>query len=555
MAPTYLSMNPNHSNRASFWPMKMKLNGLLVIAVMGLAGCDQNEPLGIRLDWSERPHEEMDRLIKEMGPVPKPDPRANKLWGTDLRAAIMRARKNNKRILLAFFDSSSDHAGVQWNFIYTQPRFLDFAQKELELVKVDGSANPRADAEAQKLVEIFGVAGLPFYFVLDEEGRIVWPKSSGMPLPVVEEITGSGFVLDGVNRTSAAGTVPRSTFYFEKEKEFIKRLKLILKGTEPHQGKAARKTAGVPMGVVEVAIRRKLYQHTGELTKADLDRVTSLSLSETDVTDQDLKELVKVDQMTSLGLSLCPQVTNEGLKELGKLKKLNSLSLGGPHITDATLKELANFQQIVRLDLAHCPKVTDKGIKELGRLKNLKFFYLRNSLITKVGKSELRQALPGCTVYISKPSYVRKVEILKPPEKAPLPAEESAEIIETAIGQQLSKPTSELTETDWQKVTELKFTFTKISDASLKEVAKLDQLKMLWLDNSLITDEGLKEVAKLEQLTHLGLAGTYVTDAGIKDLAKLKNLSSIRLGRTNVTIDGVAALRRALPDCDIHYFR
>ena len=62
-------------------------------------------------------------------------------------------------------------------------------------------------------------------------------------------------------------------------------------------------------------------------------------------------------------------------------------------------------------------------------------------------------------------------------------------------------------------------------DASLKEVAKLNQLKMLWLDNNQITDEGLKEVAKLQQLTHLGLAGTYVTDAGIKDLAKLKNLS------------------------------
>ena len=177
MAPTILSMNTNHNSRVSFWPMKMKLNGLLVIAVMGLVGCDQNEPLGIRLDWSERPHEESARLIKEMGPVPKPDPRANKLWGTDLRAAIMRARKNNKRILLAFFDSSSDHAGNQWNFIYTQPRFLDFAQKELELVKVDGSRGTRADAEAQKLVEIFDVTGLPVYFVLDKEGKIVWPKT------------------------------------------------------------------------------------------------------------------------------------------------------------------------------------------------------------------------------------------------------------------------------------------------------------------------------------------------------------------------------------------
>ena len=545
-------MNPNPRNRASLWPMKIKLNGLLVIAVMVLAGCDQNEPLGIRLDWSERPHEEMARLIKEMGPVPKPDPRANKLWGTDLRAAIMRARKNNKRILLAFFDSSNDHAGVQWNFIYTQPRFLDFAQKELELVKVDGSRGTRADAEAQKLVEIFDVAGLPVYFVLDKEGKIVWPKT---------DFSSDVYTLDGVNRTDASGptlglgNVPQSPFYFEKEKEFIRRLKLILKGTEPHHGKAARKTAAVPMGLVEAAIRSKLSKPKGELTKADLDRVTSLHFYETDVTDQDLKGLIKVDQMTSLTLRLCPQVTIEGLKELAKLKQLSYLSLGGPHITDATLKELATLQQITWLDLGDCPKVTDKGLKELGRLKKLKSLYLCNSLVTKAGKFELRQALPRCRLSISKPSYVRKVEILKPPKKAPLTAEETAEIIETAIGQQLSKPTSVLTKTDWQKVTELKFTFTNISDASLKEVAKLDQLKMLWLDNNLITDTGLKEVAKLEQLTHLGLAGTYVTAKGIEHLSKLKNLSLIRLSRTNVTIDGVAKLRRALPDCDIHYFR
>jgi hypothetical protein len=123
------------------------------------------------------------------------------------------------------------------------------------------------------------------------------------------------------------------------------------------------------------------------------------------------------------------------------------------------------------------------------------------------------------------------------------------------VGKALGKPVDQVAEADWTKVSELRFTFTKISDPCLKEIAKLGQLKMLWLDNNQITDTGLKEVAKLQQLTHLGLAGTYVTDKGIEHLSKLKNLSLIRLGRTNVTIDGVAALRRALPDCDIHYFR
>jgi Leucine-rich repeat (LRR) protein len=589
-------MATNLSNCAKFWPVKIKLNGLLAIAVMVLAGCDQNVDY-FWLELGEEPGAETDRRIKAMGKPPAPDPRAKKMWGTDLRAAIMRARKNNKRILLAYMISSNEVGGFQWNFIYTQPRFLDFAQKELELVKVDWSQRIRADAEEQKLSEIFGKPGSPAYFVLDPEGRIVWPKNAGSFGPQPDF-----YNLDGVNRTSAAGTVPRSAFYIEREKEFIKRLKLILKGTEPIQGKANIKTAGVSIGNVEVEIRDRLRKPAGDLTKADLDRVTALSFSETDITDHELKELVKVDQITSLWLRLCPQVTSEGFKELGKLKQLNRLCLSGPNITDATLKEVAKLQQITWLDLdcpkvtdkgleevaklqqiawldldcpkvtdkgleevaklqqiawlsLDCPKVTDKGLEELGRLKNLNTLYLKTSLVTKTGKSKLRKALPGCWFSIMEPSYVQKGKILKPPKKAPLTAKETSEIIETAIGRQLDKPSSELTKMDRQRVTELKFTFTKISDASLKEVAKLNQLKILWLDNNQITDTGLKELSKLQQLTHLGLAGTYVTDEGIQHLHNLKNLTSITLGRTNVTIDGVAALKRALPDCDIHYYR
>jgi hypothetical protein len=534
--------------------MKMKLNGLLVIAVLVLAGCDENEPLGIRLDWSEYPHEEMDRLIKEMGPVPKPDPRANKLWGTDLRAAIMRAQKNNKQILLAFFDSSSDHAGNQWNFIYTQPRFLDFAQKELELVKVDGSANPRADAEAQKLVEFFDVAGLPVYFVLNEEGRIVGPKNEGS-----FGLQPDFYNLDGVNRTSSAGTVPQSTFYFEKEKEFIGRLKLILKGTEPWQGKANIKTAGVPSSTLpSSALLAGQYRRPSELTKGELYKATQLLFFDTDLQNADLKDLAKYHQLKSLKIARSPQVTDMGLKELASFKQINELSLGGSWITDSTLKELANLEQIVRLRLTDCPNVTDKGIQELSGMKELEYVYLYGSSVTAQGKSKLSQALRKCHLDFKLRSYSnpsRKEAPLVPSESASLTDKERSELIQAAVGKALSKPANQVTKADWRKPVELRLIFSKITNTCLKEIGKLNQLKVLQLDNTRITDEGLKALGDLQQLTHLGLSGTYVTDEGIQHLHNLKNLTSITLGRTNVNIDGVATLRRALPDCDIHYFR
>ena len=66
---------------------------------------------------------------------------------------------------------------------------------------------------------------------------------------------------------------------------------------------------------VEQAIRESLKMPEGEFTKADLEKVTVLYLTDPDITDM-------------------------GLKELVKLQKLKELWLGGIKITDAGVAEL-----------------------------------------------------------------------------------------------------------------------------------------------------------------------------------------------------------------------
>ena len=66
---------------------------------------------------------------------------------------------------------------------------------------------------------------------------------------------------------------------------------------------------------VEKAIRESLKKNTGELTEADLEKVRVLYLTNPDITDV-------------------------GLKELVKLQKLKELWLGGIKITDAGVSEL-----------------------------------------------------------------------------------------------------------------------------------------------------------------------------------------------------------------------
>ena len=98
-------------------------------------------------------------------------------------------------------------------------------------------------------------------------------------------------------------------------------------------------------------------------------------------------------------------------------------------------------------------------------------------------------------------------------------------------------------------------THTQITDAGLKEVAKLQDLEWLSLYGTQTTDEGLKEVAKLQKLEWLRLDETKITDVGLKELAKLQKLAELYLnGVREVTKAGVAELKKALPNCGIDGF-
>ena len=52
-------------------------------------------------------------------------------------------------------------------------------------------------------------------------------------------------------------------------------------------------------------------------------------------------------------------------------------------------------------------------------------------------------------------------------------------------------------------------------------MAELKGLQSLDLSNTFVTDAGLKELARLMRLQTLNLSGTDVTDAGLKELAGL----------------------------------
>jgi hypothetical protein len=114
-----------------------------------------------------------------------------------------------------------------------------------------------------------------------------------------------------------------------------------------------------------------------------------------------------------------------------------------------------------------------------------------------------------------------------------------------------------------------------ITDAGLEHVRGLSNLNSLTIENTKVTDAGMAHVNVLRNLTELNLASLPITDAGLKKLNGLTNLTSLSLGTVNVTDAGmahlsafpalrnlrihnvpltdatIAALRAALPNCQI----
>ena len=316
---------------------------------------------------------------------------------------------------------------------------------------------------------------------------------------------------------------------------------------------------------IEKSIREELKKPTGNLTKADLEKVTMLILYGIQLTD--VKGLEKFTQLEGLFLN-ANQLTS--VKDLEKLTKLEELFLSANQLTSV------------------------KGLEKLVHLTELHL--MNNPAITKAQIDELKKALPKCRIVSDQP----------------LMKEEQAKIIEVAIRKAAKKPTGELTKTDYEKVTKLELEsnqmtsvkglekLTQLTELSLhrnqladvKGLEKLTQLRMLVLSNNQLTSvKGLEKLAKLEWLslrfnqltdveglekltllTTLHLFGNELTDVkGLEKLTQLEYLDLIKNQLTNLkglenltqlellrlddnpdlTKAQIDELQKALPKCDI----
>ena len=92
---------------------------------------------------------------------------------------------------------------------------------------------------------------------------------------------------------------------------------------------------------------------------------------------------------------------------------------------------------------------------------------------------------------------------------------------------------------------------TPFSDAGLAYIAGLPNLEDLDLSYTSISDAGLPHLRALSKLAILRVEGTQVTDAGVPQLTVLTALEWLFIEGTTITDEAVAALKHALPQCQV----
>ena len=154
--------------------------------------------------------------------------------------------------------------------------------------------------------------------------------------------------------------------------------------------KAESPTVEIANPIVEKAIRKELKKPTGELTKADLEKMTKLFLESSKLTS--VKSLEKLTQLTYLGL-LDNQLTD--VKGLEKLTQLKVLFLSHNELTD--VKGLEKLTQLKELDLVGNQLTSVKGLEKLAKLTSLNL--KDNPNLTEAQIAELEKGLPNCKIY------------------------------------------------------------------------------------------------------------------------------------------------------------
>ena len=127
------------------------------------------------------------------------------------------------------------------------------------------------------------------------------------------------------------------------------------------------------------ALGGKVVYGEGKYTK----NVVSVDLSETEVTDGDLRQMLNFKNLQHLDVRLT-KVGDPGTQYIGFLKNLRTLNMFRTDLSDAGLERLRKLDNLETL-LIGGTKITDKGLKSIEKLSRLRKVSVFNTGVSDAG--------------------------------------------------------------------------------------------------------------------------------------------------------------------------
>lgn len=328
----------------------------------------------------------------------------------------------------------------------------------------------------------------------------------------------------------------------------------------PGAGLAALPEVPVPFGVSFAAGERATDATLEPLARQQ--QLVALNLRSSDVGDDGLARIAGWKQLRSLNLDQT-RVTPEGLrKHLPELKHLEHLTLGTRHLTDDVLGALAAnglLEALVRaanggrygegekeltLDL-HGTPVTDAGLEHLAPLVHLTALDLEGSGVRGRGLRHLKpltrlahlkvgwgEERPGRGLW-----YTFTDETVRGAAEAEL-----LHALESRVGHNWATDGLGRRVRRDADITSLRLRGGRITDAGLKPLAHLTDLRDIDLYGSQVTGTGFWLLTGLTNLTTVELAECPVSPDGLKEIAKLPGVRKLQVSSEQITDDALKVL-------------
>jgi uncharacterized membrane protein len=212
----------------------------------------------------------------------------------------------------------------------------------------------------------------------------------GKPQPTPDELALIQWWID-------AGATPDKTPAELNPPDNLRRLFKLSQTSAPEAPSAAQSTPREPKTIEAVTpLAAQIASQSGIsislITANEPWLQANASLAATNFTDADLARLIPLaDNLRSLDLG-GTRVSDAGLTNVARMKRLTRLHLERTGLTDAGLPQLTSLADLEYLNL-YATHVTDAGLASLKPLRNLRKIYLWQTSVSPTGAAAFRDTL------------------------------------------------------------------------------------------------------------------------------------------------------------------